>query len=141
MLFRSGSSASSSSEDGGEDLEVGDSAKLSSGNFEEKVRAQTITRDFSPTVQPVCLTFDNLRYSDFTRPGLFKGLKERRNHFKKEEKIILQEMSGHFLPGRLTAIMGPSGTSSRQPSTIFFFLHFLLDYSFFRFLFSQIKIN
>jgi len=119
-----GSSTSSSSEDAGEDIEVGDSAKLSSSNFEEKVRRQAATRDFSPTVQPVCLTFDNLRYSVFTRPGLIKGLKERRNPFKKEEKVILQEMSGHFLPGRLTAIMGPSGTSSRYLASFLIFLPF-----------------
>lgn len=70
-------------------------------------------------VPPLCLSFKNLSYSVTIKKGPFsdgiKGVPAKLRSCKlrtRENKSILKPMSGHFLPGRLVAIMGPSGTVS-----------------------------
>lgn len=94
-----------------DELDLVDSASgMSSGGgaFEEGMA--------SSGVPPVCLSFNDLSYSVRIKKGPFadgiKGLGPKLRSCRlwtKESKEILKPMSGHFLPGRLVAIMGPSG--------------------------------
>ena len=63
--------------------------------------------------QSICLSFNELAYSVKVRKGSFtqwvEDIRSWSNPFRKEKKQILYPMSGHFNPGRLVAIMGPSG--------------------------------
>ena len=66
--------------------------------------------------QPLCLSFTDIEYSvkvprkdRWSVKSLINDVRTLSNPFRKETKQILHRMSGHFLPGRLVALMGPSG--------------------------------
>jgi hypothetical protein len=100
-----------------DELDLVDSASgMSSDAFEEGMA--------SSGVPPVCLSFNDLSYSVRIKKGPFadgiKGLGPKLKSCRlwtKESKEILKPMSGHFLPGRLVAIMGPSGIVTTPLST------------------------
>lgn len=72
---------------------------------DSEVKAQLRRRRFSSYgsgVEALKLVFRKLSYD-----SNFKSNKKKKG--SKSKKIILDSMSGQFLPGRLTAIMGPSG--------------------------------
>eukprot|EP01087_Luapelamoeba_hula_P017490 TRINITY_DN551_c0_g1_i1.p1 TRINITY_DN551_c0_g1~~TRINITY_DN551_c0_g1_i1.p1 ORF type:complete len:671 (+),score=117.28 TRINITY_DN551_c0_g1_i1:236-2248(+) len=99
----SGSDATSSSSDE-DDMEKGinDPSPLAESDQDDQVQ-------LDPKINPVLLTFENMSY---TVQGGFAGPKalfKRQNPFAKPKKEILHPMTGHFLPGRMVAIMGPSG--------------------------------
>ena len=67
---------------------------------------------------PICLSFNNLEFSVKVKKGhgfkdFLADVRDGVNPFRKEAKQILHSMSGHFLPSRLVAIMGPSGIAHR----------------------------
>jgi hypothetical protein len=100
-----------------DELDLVDSGMSSGGGaFEEGMT--------SSGVPPVCLSFNDLSYSVRIKKGPFadgiKGLGPKLKSCRlwtKESKEILKPMSGHFLPGRLVAIMGPSGIVTTPLST------------------------
>jgi len=95
-------------EAGGDDDSLGSLDKL---EYDELEHAE----DYKD-VSPVHLSFHDLSYSVPIKHGPFskglRGLPAKLRQYKlwtRETKSILKPMSGHFLPGRLVAIMGPSG--------------------------------
>jgi ABC-type multidrug transport system fused ATPase/permease subunit len=96
----------------------GDELDLESGRSADDL--DDLDEEENLRVPPVCMSFHNISFSvKISKGPLADGLRglpaklcgggEKKKLWTHETKHILQPMSGHFLPGRLVAIMGPSG--------------------------------
>ncbi len=80
----------------------------------DKQRRKSTEKTVSQSVPPLLLSFHDLTFAIRIKPRHEgNGLRGRFKSAVKERKELLHSVSGHFLPGRLCAIMGPSGTRFR----------------------------
>ncbi len=78
-------------------------------------RRKSTEKTVSQSVPPLLLSFHDLTFAVRVKPRHEgNGLRGRFKGAVKERKELLHSVSGHFLPGRLCAIMGPSGTRFRH---------------------------
>lgn len=102
-----------------EEVEDPDGDPASEEEDDDLDDASTGSVEVFDDVPSLCLSFNDLSYSVRVKKGPFsdgvRGLGRKLRTCKlwtRETKTILKPMSGHFLPGRLVAIMGPSGNAT-----------------------------
>ncbi len=96
-----------------------DSGELTSSTERRPLGSSTV----GASLPPLVLSFKDLKFAirvkkkkpaaseEKKKPGLLRKMDvlNMLKGLKKEKKELLHSVSGHFLPGRLCAIMGPSG--------------------------------